>query len=242
MALARLALSTGIAARLALWRPGGWSRLLRFGGRHSLAVYLLHQPLLIGCVWLFSQVFPAPDVPREVRFQQSCEQTCGQTLDSAFLQALLCLHARNPVAGWRHRGRLCWRRQRHLRRQVAGFRDVLHGEHGGRIASGSEAMTEPRRPPSRFPWPPVIYLAAIVACIVPEHRLPLPWIGEPLSDMLVATGWVAPGGGRRIDVSAMRTLWRAKTTIMPHRVSDHLVTNGAFSFTRNRSISPTRFW
>lgn len=84
MALARFAIVTGIAARLAEWHPPGWSRLLRFGGRHSLAFYLLHQPLLIGSIWLFSQVFPAPVVPREVRFQQSCEQTCGQTRDTAF--------------------------------------------------------------------------------------------------------------------------------------------------------------
>ena len=94
-------------------------------------------------------------------------------------------------------------------------------------------MTEPRRPPSRFPWPPVIYLAAIVASIVLNLFYPLPWIGEPLSDMLVATGWVLLAGVIAIDFSAMRTLWRAKTTIMPNRVSEHLVTSGAFSFTRN---------
>lgn len=94
-------------------------------------------------------------------------------------------------------------------------------------------MTEPRRPPSRFPWPPVIYLAAIVAGIVLNLVYPLPWIGEPLSGMLVATGWVLIAGVVAIDVSAMRTLWRAKTTIMPNRASDHLVTGGAFSFTRN---------
>lgn len=94
-------------------------------------------------------------------------------------------------------------------------------------------MTEPRRPPSRFPWPPVIYLAAIVGSVILNLVYPLPWIGEPLSDMLVATGWVLLAGVVAIDVSAMRTLWRAKTTIMPHRISEHLVTSGAFSFTRN---------
>lgn len=94
-------------------------------------------------------------------------------------------------------------------------------------------MTEPRRPPSRFPWPPVIYFTAIVVGIVLNLVYPLPWIGEPLSDMLVATGWVLLAAVLAIDVSAMRTLWRARTTIMPHRASDHLVTSGAFSFTRN---------
>ena len=36
-----------------------------------------------------------------------------------------------------------------------------------------------------------------------------------------------------IDVSAMRTLSRANTTIRPDRPATHLVTTGAFSFTRN---------
>jgi uncharacterized membrane protein len=54
---------------------------LVFAGRHSLAVYLLHQPLLIGCVWLFSQVFPADMAMREAH---SCEVLCQQNRDTAF--------------------------------------------------------------------------------------------------------------------------------------------------------------
>ena len=46
------------AGRLAAWRPPRWTRPLSWGGRHSLAFYLIHQPVLIGCVWLFAQVFP----------------------------------------------------------------------------------------------------------------------------------------------------------------------------------------
>jgi len=94
-------------------------------------------------------------------------------------------------------------------------------------------MTTARAAPSNFPWPPVIYIAAVVAAIVLNLWMPLPWIGEPLSDMLVMTGWVMVAVVIAIDVSAMRTLWKAKTTIMPHRASDHLVTGGPFSFTRN---------
>lgn len=84
IAAAQLARSAGILARLAPVRFGAWSRLPISGGRHSLAVYLLHQPLLIGGIWLFSQVFPAPEIPRETRFQTSCETGCRQTRDTAF--------------------------------------------------------------------------------------------------------------------------------------------------------------
>jgi protein-S-isoprenylcysteine O-methyltransferase Ste14 len=87
--------------------------------------------------------------------------------------------------------------------------------------------------PSGFPWPPLIYLAAIAISIVLWIVYPLPWFGSPMSDILFAVGCVAIVAVVLIDVSAMRTLARAKTTIRPDRASMHLVTSGAFSFTRN---------
>lgn len=59
--------------------PGKLQRGLTFLGRHSLATYLIHQPLLIACVYLFSLVFPAPQASPEVengRFFSSCMSTC----------------------------------------------------------------------------------------------------------------------------------------------------------------------
>ena len=87
--------------------------------------------------------------------------------------------------------------------------------------------------PNRLPWPPMIYLAAIVLASVLTWTLPLPWIPSPLSDILFAVGIVMIAAVVAIDVSAMRTLHKARTTIMPHRGSDHLVSSGPFSFTRN---------
>ena len=58
IAAAKIAERTGLFARLASLAPGAGHGRSIFGGRHSLAVYLIHQPVLIGCVWLFSQVFP----------------------------------------------------------------------------------------------------------------------------------------------------------------------------------------
>jgi len=84
MAAAKIAQQTGLFAKLARLRTPAWTRPFSFAGRHSLAVYLIHQPVLIACVWLFSQVFPAAEVPREVRFQQTCEAGCSEQRDTAF--------------------------------------------------------------------------------------------------------------------------------------------------------------
>ena len=94
-------------------------------------------------------------------------------------------------------------------------------------------MTNPNAAPSKVPWPPILYLAAIVVAAVLGLLYPLPWITEPLSDLLYAAGWLAIAGVVAIYYSAVQTLKRANTTIRPDRPSEHLVTSGAFSFTRN---------
>ncbi len=68
-------------------RQPRWKVALIFGGRHSLAVYLLHQPLLIGLVYLFSLGFPAakPD-PVSVR-RAECVATCRQQDPQGFCTA-----------------------------------------------------------------------------------------------------------------------------------------------------------
>lgn len=53
-------------------------RLLAFIGRHSLIFYLVHQPVLIALIYVYSLVLPAQIDPAQLSadFQQSCQQTC----------------------------------------------------------------------------------------------------------------------------------------------------------------------
>jgi protein-S-isoprenylcysteine O-methyltransferase Ste14 len=94
-------------------------------------------------------------------------------------------------------------------------------------------MSDIHAAPNRIPWPPLIYLAAIALGVVLGIVYPLPWITEPISDLLFAAGWLAVAAFVAIFVSAMRVLSHANTTIMPTKASEHLVTSGPFSFTRN---------
>ena len=42
-----------------------------------------------------------------------------------------------------------------------------------------------------IPWPPVIYVAGIAISLILHALYPLPWFGSPMSDILVAVGWLA---------------------------------------------------
>nr|WP_234804036.1 DUF1624 domain-containing protein [Ensifer adhaerens] len=55
-----------------------WTTPLVFGSRHSLAIYLIHQPVLIGLVYLFSLISPPtlPD-PKEA-YRSNCVAACNQ--------------------------------------------------------------------------------------------------------------------------------------------------------------------
>jgi uncharacterized membrane protein len=87
--LAKLAVSSGVMQALAKRPPGRniASNTLRFLGRHSLATYLLHQPILIGCVYLFSLVFPAQKPPPEESFFNSCHASCMVENEADFCTA-----------------------------------------------------------------------------------------------------------------------------------------------------------
>ena len=87
--------------------------------------------------------------------------------------------------------------------------------------------------PNSLPWPPIIFLAAIAVSVFLNAFYPLPWFAQPLSGILSAIGWLMIAAFVALNISAVRTMRRAGTTVRPDRGTDHLVTEGPFSFTRN---------
>jgi len=75
--LARLILPRLPGTTLVDWRPGNKAtRIVAWGGRHSLLVYLVHQPLFIGALMLATQVV-SPPPPEERAFRSECQRSCA---------------------------------------------------------------------------------------------------------------------------------------------------------------------
>lgn len=82
MALARIVLPRAQGSGWARWQPGSApAKLVTFGGRNSLFVYLVHQPLFIGALFLFVQAtgqMAAPKLPdaEAAPFLTACQRSC----------------------------------------------------------------------------------------------------------------------------------------------------------------------
>ena len=94
-------------------------------------------------------------------------------------------------------------------------------------------MTDSLPKPGLIPWPPLIYVAAIAISVALGLIYPLPWIGDIMGDLLFAAGWVALFAVAALWFTAIRAMMRARTTMNPNAVPDHLVTSGPFAVSRN---------
>ncbi|KAA0970511.1 DUF1624 domain-containing protein [Aureimonas fodinaquatilis] len=101
----------GIAAGQWLGKTGGWLRLkalnpailstgafspLRWIGRHSLAFYLLHQPVSLALIGTYAAVFP-PDRTQE--FVSECQTVCGNQGQDAQICQQYCGCVAGEIAG-----------------------------------------------------------------------------------------------------------------------------------------------
>jgi protein-S-isoprenylcysteine O-methyltransferase Ste14 len=92
--------------------------------------------------------------------------------------------------------------------------------------------TPQEKRPSAVPWPAVLFVAALGAGVLLGRLYALPWPG--LDDLAARViGYGLGAAGIALMVWGALTLYRANTTVLPHRRVDRLVTHGAFRFRRN---------
>lgn len=94
-------------------------------------------------------------------------------------------------------------------------------------------MTSGERPQNRFPWPPLVFLAAAALAVLLHDLWPAPWFGSPLADFLFAIGLVLGIAAIALAAAALRALSRAGTTALHRRAAEHLVASGPYAFSRN---------
>jgi len=86
--------------------------------------------------------------------------------------------------------------------------------------------------PSAIPWPPLLFAVAVAAGVLLGRLAPLQWPGlDDLAARIIGYGLGA--AGIALMAWGFFTLYRANTTVLPHRRVERLVTHGAFRFRRN---------
>lgn len=96
-------------------------------------------------------------------------------------------------------------------------------------------MIDTTERPNSFPWPPVLYGAAILCAIALQQVVPLPYPmdGSGIGGALHLAGWALLIVGAGFDISAMATMTKARANILPHRAATNLVVSGPFAISRN---------
>ena len=83
-----------------------------------------------------------------------------------------------------------------------------------------------------FPWPPVLFVAAIIAALLMSWLLPLPWPG--IDD--APARWIGLGFGvvgLVLMILGFKALIEHRTTVFPNKTSTTLVTRGPYRWFRN---------
>ena len=101
-ALARVSLARLARSRLALWRPAAIpGRALGFAGRHSLAIYLVHQPILFGTLFALANLTGLSARQERESYLAACRPACveagGELAPCA--KACACVADRAQAAG-----------------------------------------------------------------------------------------------------------------------------------------------
>lgn len=87
--------------------------------------------------------------------------------------------------------------------------------------------------PNRIPWPPIVFLAAIVLALILHWQAALPWPGGAAWFVLAAIGLCLVCAGLALDIAAFRQFRKHRTSILPTRAASVLIVRGPFSMSRN---------
>lgn len=101
----------------------------------------------------------------------------------------------------------------------------------GQFVGGEDAAAALPQP-TRIPWPPLLITGTVLGAIGLEMLVPLAWPGVNDTPARVVGLGFGVIGLFLIGWAAL-TLRRHRTTIMPHRGADRLVTDGPFAWRRN---------
>lgn len=85
-------------------------------------------------------------------------------------------------------------------------------------------------PPSRMPWPPLLFLAVVLAGLALDHLAPIPF--PPLTSARFVGALVVALAVAN-DIWSALTLRRHNTTVLPHRAVTVMVTTGPYRRSRN---------
>ena len=96
----------------------------------------------------------------------------------------------------------------------------------------SDAPRPEAERPTTFPWPPVLLAGSALTAWLLGRAWPLPWPG--LDDTPARIIGIGLGlAGIALMAWAAVTMRRHRTTILPHKGVEHLVTDGPFRYRRN---------
>ncbi|MCA1971152.1 MULTISPECIES: methyltransferase family protein [Ciceribacter] len=94
-------------------------------------------------------------------------------------------------------------------------------------------MNAYRLKPLSFPWPPVLYGLAILFALLADRFIGILPSVMPNGYLFYAIGALLVAVALFLDLWAIKTLVEYRTTVMPHRGAQRLVTSGPFRYSRN---------